>query len=95
MLSAVGPRLPGSRREAEGNGGGILIDFHMGAETEHIIDGALYQTDGAGNGGADDVFALFSIAAVAFGVKTCDALTFRVECNGCHQALILVISTLV
>ena len=89
----AGPQGPG---EPQGDRGVRLPDLYRGAQAHHVVERALNEPDGAGDGGADDVLAGLGVAAVSHGVKAGDAAALRVEGDGGHsQALIVVISTLV
>ena len=45
--------------------GVLLPDLDRSGQAQHVVDGGFHQTDGAGDGGADDVLALLGVAAVA------------------------------
>ena len=77
----MGASPPGSRREMAAV---LLVDLHGGAQPHHVVDGGFHQPDGAGDGGADDVLALFAVAAVALCIKSDDAVFLGVESNGRH-----------
>ena len=83
-------------RQAEGDGRVLLPDLHRCGQAQHVVDGGLHQTNGAGDGGADDVLARLSVAAVAPGLKTGDPVILHAEYDSGHtQTEILPISTLV
>ena len=56
-------------REPQGDGCSLFVDLHRRCQTQHIVDGGLYQTNCTGDSRTDDVFAFFGVAAVACGVR--------------------------
>ena len=83
-------------RQAEGDRRVLLPDLHRCGQTQHVVDGGLHQADCAGDGGADDVLARRSVAAVALGLKSGDPVLLHTEYDSGHtQMEILPISTLV
>lgn len=69
--------------------------FIPGAHSHHIIERALRQANGGGNGRTDDICARFSITGVAFGGKSGDFLSHCKKFNRCHYIEIFSIWTLV
>ena len=69
-------RVGQSAGEPKGDRGIRFPHLYRSTQTHHVVYGGLHQTDGAGNGGADDVFAGFSPAAVALHVKPDDDTLF-------------------
>ena len=66
-------RLPQAPGKPEGDGGGVFIDFHRGAQPHHVVDGGVHQAHGAGDGGADDILARLAVAAVIAAYSSSDA----------------------
>ena len=70
--------------DTKGDQGGLLVDLHRGAQAHHVVQHALDQAHGAGDGGADDVSALFGVAAVSGRVKAGDPAPLRIKRDGRH-----------
>ena len=74
----------------------MLFDPNLGLCAAHLIDGGFGHGDSGGDGGADDVAACLSIAAVTGNGESCDSVVIREKLAFCHNySAILVISTLV
>src|SRR5699024_6649825 len=69
---------------AQMDGRVLFPDLHRGPQAQHVVDGALCQADGAGDGGADDVRARLPIAAVALDGEALNALALHLKANCGH-----------
>ena len=58
--------------ELQGEGGVLLTDLDRGLQPQHVVDGALGEPDGTGDGGADDILSLGGVSAVALDLKARD-----------------------
>ena len=82
--------------ELQGEIGVLLPDLDGGLQPQHVVDGALGQTDRAGDGGADDILPLRGVSAVALHFKAHDAAALGMKGHGGHdQAWMAPICTLV
>lgn len=89
-------RLAEASRQPEGDRCVAFPDLHGRRQAQHVVDGGLHQTNGAGNCRTDNVLAGLSVAAVALHVESDDAAPLALEGDGGHaQTEILPISTLV
>jgi hypothetical protein len=67
LTARVCGRAGGERKR---NAGALLRNSDLCVGLEHIVDGALGEPKGGGNGGADDVLASLGITAVALTGKS-------------------------
>ena len=84
--------------EGQGDAGIVLFDPNLGLCAAHIIDGGFSHGHNSGNGGADDITARFSIAAVPGDGESGDSFVLGKKFTLGHilnYRAILVISTLV
>jgi hypothetical protein len=67
LTTRVYGRAGGERKR---NAGTLLRNSDLCIGVEHIVDGALGEPKGGGNGGADDVLASLGITAVTLAGKS-------------------------
>ena len=89
-------RLAEASRQPEGDRCVAFPDLHGRRQAQHVVDGGLHQTNGAGDRRADNVRTGLSVTAVTLYVKACDPAALTAEGDRRHaQTEILPISTLV
>ena len=82
--------------EGQGDASILFLDPNLGLCATHIIDGGLGHGYNSRNGGADDVGAGLTVAAVSGNGESCDSVLLGEKFAFCHNySAILVISTLV